>query len=227
MGASASGSKSALLPAASTGTYSITVTDTGESGASSLSGTPTQVISRGLTQQIQISWQAEDADGDRLLYTLYFRGEEERQWKMLRSNFGDTSMLLDGEVFADGKYLFRVVASDKMSNAAGAAREAELISAPILFDNTPPTVTAGVARRNGSTVEVDIQARDAVSALRRAEYSLDAAAWVPMDPVDGVLDGLQEQFRLRVENLTPGEHLIVIRVFDSAGNVGLTKVIVQ
>ena len=227
VGASASGTRSAVLPAASTGTYSITVTDTGESGASSLSGTPTQMISRGLSQQILISWQAEDADGDRLLYTLYFRGEDEQQWKILRANFADTSMLLDGEVFADGKYLFRVVASDKMSNAAGAAREAELVSAPILFDNTPPSVNAGAARRNGSVVEVDVEARDAVSALRRAEYSLDAAAWVPMDPVDGVLDGLQEQFRLRVEKVAGGEHLIVIRVFDSAGNVGLTKVVVQ
>ncbi|MEO8126190.1 MAG: hypothetical protein ABJF23_09150 [Bryobacteraceae bacterium] len=226
VGASASGSKAAA-PAASTATYSITVTDTGESGPSSLSGTPTQTISRGLTQQIQISWQAEDADGDRLLYTLYFRGEDERQWKMLRSNFADTSMLLDGEVFADGKYLFRVVASDKMSNAAGTAREAELISAPILFDNTPPSVKAGPPRRNGSTVEVDLEARDAVSALRRAEYSLDAGAWVPLDPADGVLDGLQEQFRLKVDNLTAGEHLLVIRVFDSASNVGLTKVVVQ
>ena len=226
VGVSASGSKSAVLPAASTGTYSITVTDTGESGASSLSGTPTQVISRGLSQQILISWQAEDADGDRLLYTLYFRGEDEQQWKLLRANFADASMLLDGEVFADGKYVFRVVASDKMSNAAGAAREAELISAPILFDNTPPTVTASAPRRTGAIVEVDIQAHDSVSALRRAEYSLDAAAWVPMNPVDGVLDGLREQFRLRVENLTPGEHLIVVRVFDSASNVGLTKVVV-
>jgi hypothetical protein len=226
VGASSAGSKAAAQPAATSGTYSITVTDTGEAGASTLSGTPTQTNARGLTQQIQIAWQGEDPDGDRLLYTLYFRGDDEHQWKMLRSNFADTSMLLDGEVFADGKYLFRVVASDKMSNSAGAAREAELISAPVLFDNTPPAVTAGQVRRNGSTVEVDVSARDAVSAIRRAEYSLDASAWVPIDPVDGVLDGLQEQFHLRVENLSAGEHLIVIRVFDSASNVGLTKVVV-
>ena len=45
--------------------------------------------------------------------TAYFRGEDESQWKILRANFGDTSMLLDGEVFADGKYLFRVVASTR------------------------------------------------------------------------------------------------------------------
>jgi hypothetical protein len=136
-------------------------------------------------------------------------------------------MLLDGEVFADGKYLFRIVASDKMSNAAGTAREAELISAPVLFDNTPPSVSVSPARRNGSTVELDIEARDAASALRRAEYSLDAAVWVPIDPVDGVLDGLEEKFHLRLENIAAGEHLVVIRVYDSANNVGLAKVVVR
>jgi hypothetical protein len=227
VGASSTAAKAAASPAASSGTYSITVTDTGEAGASTLSGTPTQSVSRGLTQQIQITWQADDPDGDRLVYSLYFRGEDETQWKVLRANFGDTSMLLDGEVFADGKYLFRVVASDKMSNAAGTAREAELISAPVLFDNTPPSVTVSPARRNGSTVELDIEARDAASALRRAEYSLDAAVWVPIDPVDGVLDGLEEKFHLRLENITPGEHLVVIRVYDSANNVGLAKVVVR
>ena len=70
VGASSTTSKAAALPAAASGTYSITVTDTGEAGASTLSGTPTQSVSRGLTQQIQISWQADDPDGDRLVYSL-------------------------------------------------------------------------------------------------------------------------------------------------------------
>ena len=114
-----------------------------------------------------------------------------------------------------------------MSNAAGTAREAELISAPVLFDNTPPSVTVSPARRNGPTVDLDIEARDGASALRRAEYSLDAAVWVPIDPIDGVLDGLEEKFHLRLENLAAGEHLVVIRVYDSASNVGLAKVVVH
>lgn len=224
-GVSSTTSKSPVQPTSS-GTYSITVTDTGESGASTLSGTSTQSISRGITQQILVSWQAEDPDGDRLVYALYFRGEDEHQWKLLRNNFTESSILFDGDIFADGKYLFRVVASDKMSNAASAARESELVSAPVLFDNTPPVVRAGAPRRDGAKVELELEAHDATSPLRRAEYSLDATAWVPLEAADGVIDGKDEKFIVKLENLSAGEHLIVVRVYDSSNNAGLTKVVV-
>jgi hypothetical protein len=209
------------------GAYSITVTDTGEAGASSVSGTTTQNIARGVSQQIIISWQAEDADGDRLLYALYFRGDEESQWKLLRSNFSETSLTLDGDIFADGKYYFRLVASDKAANPGSTAREAEIVSVPVLFDNTPPIVIAAPARRSGSHVEVDIDAKDTASALRRAEYSIDAMAWTPLEAADGVIDSREERFLLRLDNVSAGEHLVVIRVFDSSNNAGLAKVVVR
>src|SRR5205085_11871152 len=111
----------------SSGAYSMTVTDTGEAGATTLSGTATQSVARGVTQQNQITWAADDPDGDRLAYAVYFRGEDEKQWKLLRGNFSESSLTLEGDVFADGKYYFRVVASGRPSNAAGSAREADLI----------------------------------------------------------------------------------------------------
>ena len=208
-------------------TYSITVTDTGDAAASTLSGTPTQTVSRGLSQQIQISWQAEDPDGDRLVYALYFRGEGETQWKMLRTNFTETSHTVEGDVFADGKYLFRLVASDKQANSTRSAREAELVSAPILFDNTPPILTSSAPRRNEGRVEVDVEAEDVASSLRRAEYSLDATGWVPLESVDGVVDGPKERFRVALDNIPAGEHLIVIRAFDASNNAGVTKVVIR
>ncbi len=58
-------------------------------------------------------------------------------------------------------------------------REAELVGAPVLF------------------------AEDAASALRRAEYSLDADAWLPLEAVDGVIDSKAEKFYVGLENLSP------------------------
>jgi hypothetical protein len=222
----AAGSSKTAAPPASPSTYSITVTDTGEVGTSSAPGTPTQTVSRGVSQQIQISWQADDQDGDRLLYAIYFRGESEKQWKLLRGNFVETTITLEGDVFADGKYLFRVVASDRPSNSASTARESDLTSAPVLFDNTPPSVQAGAPRRLNNQVEIDVDASDASSGLRRAEYSLNATAWVPFESIDGIVDSRRERFHLRLDNVPPGEHLVVIRVFDSSNNAGLTKVVV-
>src|SRR5204863_2494922 len=64
-------------PASSTGAaYSVTVTDSGDVSTSS-AGTPTQTLPRAASQQITVTWQGEDPDGDRLIYSVYFRGEEE------------------------------------------------------------------------------------------------------------------------------------------------------
>ena len=101
-------------------------------------GTPTQTLPRAAAQQITLTWVAEDPDGDRLVYNVYFRGEDETQWKLLRSNTHDNSITFDADVLADGKYFFRVIASDREANPPASAREATLVSAPVMIDNTPP-----------------------------------------------------------------------------------------
>jgi hypothetical protein len=215
----AGGAQPALAP------YTITVTDTGEMSASPPAGTATQTLSRAAVQQITIAWQVEDPEGDRLVYNLYFRGADERQWKLLRGDLHENSYSIEGDVLADGRYFFRVTASDKLSNPPAYARVSEITSAPVLIDNTPPVIRPGAARRSGNTVEISFDATDATSPLRRCEYSLNASGWVPVDSNDGVTDTGQEQFTLRLENLPQGEHLLVIRVLDSANNAGLAKIV--
>ncbi len=214
-------------PAASAATYTVTVTDTGDAGPATSTGTPTQTLARASTPQVQISWQAEDQDGDRLIYAVYFRGEDEREWKLLKDQLTDNTLTLETELFADGRYFFRVTASDRLANHPSAAREAELISSPVLIDHTPPHIAVGATRRLGGQVEIEFEASDAASALRRAEYSLDASVWTPVESADGVLDSPTEKFTVRFTQPQPGEHLLVFRVFDAAGNAGLAKVILR
>ncbi len=217
--------KSGSAAAAATASYAITVTDSGDAPVTA--GTPSQTLSRIPGQQVQIYWQADDPDGDRLIYNLYFRGEDETRWKLLRANMIENTYLLEADVFADGRYYFRVVASDSPSNPANLAREAELVSAPILIDSTPPVVTASAARRNGAMVEIDVDAEDRGSVLRRCEYSIDAGQWMPVEAADGVTDSPRERFLIRLDKVSANEHLVVIRVYDAAGNAGLTKVVVR
>jgi hypothetical protein len=200
-------------------TYSISVTDTGES--STPAGTQAQTASRSAGSQLLLSWQADDPESDKLSYTISFRGEEEREWKQLRANITENTTTLDPDSFADGRYYFRVIASDRPSNAASAARESELVSTPVLIDNTPPSVRASV--QNG-VIEVTAEDR---SPLRRCEYSIDAGPWLPVEAVDGVTDSPTETFRIEPGKLNAGEHLVVIRVTDSAGNAGLAKLILR
>ena len=210
-----------------TGAYTVTVTDTGDAGVSPSSGTPTQTLSRASAQQINITWQAEDSDGDRLIYALYFRGEDEREWKLLKAQLHENTYAIDGDVLADGRYFFRVTASDREANPPSSAKDAELVSVPVLIDNTAPVLQVSAPRRRGAAVEIDFEAVDAASPLRRCEYSIDAGPWIPVEATDGVIDSPRESFQLRLADTPAGEHLLVLRATDSAGNAGLAKVVIR
>jgi hypothetical protein len=207
--------------------YTITVTDTGDTGPVASTGTPTQTLSRAAAQQLLISWQADDPDSDKLVYEIQFRGDGEREWKSLRRNVHENSVTIDGDSLADGRYFFKVTASDREANAAASAKEAVLVSSPVLIDNTPPVIRIQSSGLKGPGATVVFEARDDQSALRRAEWSIDAGPWTPFLPVDGILDSQTEQFRLEIPNVPAGEHLLVIRVADSGNNTALAKVVLR
>ncbi len=222
-----SNSKATAASATSNTAYSITVTDTGEAPAASSSNTSSQTVSRLQTTQTQISWQADDPDGDKLTYAVYFRPDDAREWQLIRSRMAENTLLLDPDVFADGRYYFRVVASDAPTNSPEFARQAEMISTPVLIDSTPPVVSVGQPTRAGDSVRIEVQAVDATSPLRVCEYTLDTGSWQPIDSVDGITDSPRGRFRLRLDHLKPGEHLIVFRVYDAAGNAGLGRLLLH
>jgi hypothetical protein len=222
-----SAAKTAATTATSTAAYSVTVTDTGEPPAATTSTPTTQTVSRLQGTQTQISWQADDPDGDKLVYSVYFRAEDQSEWQLIRSRIFENTLLLDPDVFADGRYFFKVTGSDAPSNAYEYALETEMVSTPVLIDNTPPIVTIGTPSRTGKLVEVDVEAADKTSPLRICEYSLDAGLWQPVESVDGVTDSPHERFHLKLDNVRPGEHLLVVRVYDSANNAGLARVVLR
>jgi hypothetical protein len=212
----------AKTPAAASAAYSITVTDTGDAGPTTSTGTQIQTITRASTQNLIVSWQADDPDGDKLVYSLYFRGEGERDWKPLKLNHHENSFTIDGDALADGRYSFRVVASDREVNTPGL--EAELLSSPVLIDNTPPVITVPAGHPSGS-LEFDVA--DTASSLKRCEYSIDAGPWIPIAPVQGFLDSRTAHFRLDLSTRPAGEHVLVLRAVDSGNNAGLAKIILH
>ncbi len=76
-------------------------------------------------------------------------------------------------------------------------------------------------------MEIEFEAADAASPLRHGEYSVDAGSWIPVESVDGVVDSPREKFVVRLQNISPGEHVVVFRAVDSANNAGLAKVILR
>ncbi len=170
-----------------------------------------------------IDWEAEDPNGDALSFDLSFRGEGESAWKPLAKGLRDSYLAIDSTQLPDGLYRVRVEASDALSNPAGQAKTASLTGDPFLVDNTPPAIQVA-ARKTGKEAVIEVSASDTPGPIARAEYSVDAARWVPIAPADGVSDSRTETYSISLGALRPGEHTVIVKVTDLLGNTGAGKV---
>jgi sugar lactone lactonase YvrE len=173
-----------------------------------------------------ISWQGSDANDDTLTYSVYYRSIGDSEWHLLASELSQAYYTIDGNRLPDGKYNFKVIASDAPSNPAADAMTSEEETAAVEVDNTSPVITSSAPVVTGQTVEITFDVADSTSRLVRGEYSVDGGAWKLLYPLDSVADTQRESFKVRVTFDKPGEHVIAFRCSDSSSNVGTSKVTV-
>ena len=173
-------------------------------------------------------WQAEDRNSDTLEYAIYYRALNDQTFRLLKDKLRDNFYTIDGATLADGRYVIKVVASDSPDNPPGQRLSAERLSEPVDIDNTPPVVkVVGQPQLTGQSVRVGFSVVDATGKVRKADVSIDGAAWAPVFPDDGIADSGHEMYAVDFGSLPPGEHTISLRSFDSSGNIGTLSVTVR
>jgi hypothetical protein len=173
-------------------------------------------------------WQAEDRNSDTLEYAIYYRALNEQTFRLLKDKLRDNFYTIDGATLADGRYIIKVVASDAPDNPLGQKLTGERLSEPVDIDNTPPVVKAmGQPQLKGDAVRVMFSVDDATGKVKKADASLDGAAWMPVFPDDGIADSGHEVYSIDFSGLAPGEHTISLRTFDTSGNIGTLSVTVR
>ena len=226
----ASAAGSATAGADASAAYSITVSASGAESPQAAGGNSQTSVGGGGKKMMAVSWQAEDADGDKLIATVSFREDQESNWKVIKKNIASSNLSIESESLADGIYRFRVEVSDTTANPPDTARRAERVSEPILVDHTPPIVSMQPVvsmQPIEGRASVRFEASDASSTLQQAEYSVDAGQWIPVFADDGITDSSTETFTIELGDLDEGEHLVTMRVRDRAGNAGLGKALVR
>lgn len=171
-----------------------------------------------------VLWSASDDNDDTLVYSVYYRGENETRWNLMKDNLKDKYYTWEAATLPDGAYVLKVVASDAPSNPADRARSGENVSDRFEVDNTPPRIDELAATAHSRSVDVSFVARDTYSPLKKAEYSLDAGGWKMVFPAEGTTDAREQRFSFPLSALEPGEHTVVVRAYDQFSNPGLAKV---
>ncbi len=196
----------------------------------SVFGAVAQVPPRRLYQRgaRALQWQAEDRNNDTLEYTIYYRSLNESAFRLLKDKLRENFYTVDGAALADGRYIFRVVATDAPDNPGGQALTGERTSEPVDVDNTPPVVRmVGEARVTTDSVRVVFEVEDITGMVKRADVSFDAAAWRSAYPEDGIADSPRERYTLDLPITGAGEHTVSLRAYDMSGNVGSIRVTVR
>jgi sugar lactone lactonase YvrE len=171
-----------------------------------------------------VLWSAHDDNGDHLEYSVYYRGEKEHTWKLLKSGLRDPYYSWDTTTMPDGAYYIKIVSSDSPSNPPAQALDDTRVGPRFVVDNTPPAISGLEARTATDDATIVFSAKDPSSPLARAEYSIDAGPWTLVRPVGQLSDAPSESYNLQLKNLSPGEHTISVRVFDLYENSGIAKI---
>ncbi len=171
-----------------------------------------------------VVWSAQDPDGDTLDYSVYYRGEGEQNWKLLKAGLRVPYFSWDTTTMPDGAYYLKIEASDAPSNPPGQALSASREGPRFVVDNTSPVVQDVRAQTATDDAIIQFSAHDpSQTPLARAEYSLDAGPWTPVRPVGELSDAPVEAYRIQLKGLAPGEHTISVRVSDLYDNSGIAK----
>lgn len=195
-----------------------------------LFGAVSQVPPRRIYQRgaLSLQWQAEDRNNDKLEYAIYYRGISEKDFRLLRDKIDNNFYTIDGATLSDGRYVFKIVASDASGNPLGQDLKGELTSEPVDIDNTPPALkTFGEPQISGDNVRIVIDAEDATGRVDRADVSINGGDWKAVTPEDGIADSTKERYVLGLTITGSGEHTVSLRVYDKNGNVGSIRVVVK
>lgn len=175
-----------------------------------------------------VLWNAHDANDDDLKYAIYYRGENERDWKLLKDKLDQKFYSWDTTGMSDGGYYLKIVASDSPSNPPDVALTTERESERFEIDNSPPVIeNLKASGAPNNTVTVTFSARDAATSIDRAQYSVDGGDWILCAPLGRISDAREENYSLTISNPGIGEHTIAVRTYDRFENVGSAKTVVN
>ena len=177
--------------------------------------------------QMGARWAVTDLNGDELIFKVEIRGAAESEWKLLRDKVKERFLTFDSTAFPDGRYLLRVTASDAPGNPPGQALSKQLQSASFVIDNTAPQISGLAGSRNGVQVTVRWKAKDALSIIDKAEYSMDGKEWLAVQPTTRLTDSQEHDYALTLDGAAAGEHTIAVRVADEFDNQAVEKTVIR
>jgi outer membrane protein assembly factor BamB len=171
-----------------------------------------------------VLWSAHDDNDDDLVFSVYYRGEGEQTWRLLKDKLTQRFYSWDSTTMPDGAFYLKIVASDLPSNPPSQALTNERRSERFEIQNTPPRIENLRADTSGAAAKITFDGVSSGLAITRAQYSVDAGDWLIVFPAGGLSDGPKENYQLDLPGLAPGPHTVSVQISDRFDNTTAAQV---
>ena len=188
---------------------------------------------------IGVKWTVHDDNDDQMVYSVFYRGDGESRWLLLKDNLTDKFYSFDASLLPDGGYTVEVLASDGPSHSPGQALTSTRDSARFEVDTTAPRIDELRASIEGTQIHVTFRATDGFSNIKRAEFSVDATDCQYVEPVGQLADSKSASYDFQVTAPAAGnasltdpkkmsaEHVVVVRIYDRFDNMSSAKTVIR
>lgn len=167
----------------------------------------------------KINFNAEDENGDRLVYKIDFRKTGRSSWIELKDELEKPTFDWDSRTVEDGIYEIRITASDEPSNGQNTKLTGSRISDPVTVDNTAPVIESHKLQVSNAKAVLDLKVKDAYSVIESLSFAIDSnERWTSALPKDGLFDTTQEDFTITAADLKSGQHVLAVKISDVEGN---------
>ena len=109
-----------------------------------------------------VVWSAHDDNDDDLIFAVYYRGEGEQNWRLLKDKITQRFYSWDTTTMPDGAYYLKIVGSDSPSNPPDQALSNEREADRFEIANTPPRIENLHAQSNSPSATVTFEALELI-----------------------------------------------------------------
>ena len=166
---------------------------------------------------LTLVWRPADPNNDRMEFSVEMQRADEDSWVKIADKLEEPLFAWNVKGLDEGFYRFRVRASDHPDNEPGEALEGTRVSDYVIVDNSPPRISLRSEDLSDGDATFRFRAVDEWSVIRDARWSLNGGPHTHLRPDGGLFDSREHDFTVRLRDLPPGSHTLLLEVVDEAG----------
>ncbi|WP_221032461.1 esterase-like activity of phytase family protein [Actomonas aquatica] len=169
-----------------------------------------------------VAWSVNDYDGDQLRATFAVRPDGDDTWLNLIENSAESWLQFDRRSLPEGTYFTRLTIAETAPRAPAERHEITFETDDLVIDMSAPRLRDATVTLDGDALVLSVMVADEQSLPVGIEVVFNNGYRTTLvAPADGILDQLEEHFRLEVpQSLVSGASAVEIFAEDAAGNRG-------